>query len=127
MTTRLEPGDAELLAAVRRHLARYRRVSARLKKPLLFTEVGFKSVRGTAIRPWDWPEHLEPGMRRYDEAAQAQAFRAFFLGLRDVERLAGVFVWKWFSDMETDEEGRLGFSPRGKRAAQVIASAFRRR
>ncbi|MCA9521288.1 MAG: hypothetical protein KC609_09955 [Myxococcales bacterium] len=124
LTTKLEPSDAELLAAVKRHLARYRRVSKRFGKPLLFTEVGYKSVHGTAIRPWDWPENLADSMRRYDARAQAQAFRAFFLGLRDVEKLAGVFVWKWFSDVDTDEEGRLGFSPRGKIASQVIRAVF---
>lgn len=30
-------------------------VQRRAHKPVIFTEVGFKSIRGTSVRPWEWP------------------------------------------------------------------------
>ena len=29
-------------------------------KPVIFTEIGYKSIRGTSVRPWEWPRRFEP-------------------------------------------------------------------
>lgn len=126
LTTAIDPTVDQLRLALRRCLAPYRRLAARFKKRILFTEVGYKSVRGTAIKPYAWPENLPRSLLRYDERGQADAFIAFFQELQQIPELAGVHIWKWFSDVDTTEEGRVGFSPRHKLAATVLKHAFRR-
>ena len=43
-------------------------------KPVIFTEVGFKSVRGTSIRPWSWTRRHDT----IDLAAQVRYYQAIF-------------------------------------------------
>ncbi|HJL17684.1 MAG TPA: hypothetical protein RMH99_18615 [Sandaracinaceae bacterium LLY-WYZ-13_1] len=99
------------------------RLHARTERPILFTEVGYRSVEGAAVRPHAWPER-DDGAPPVDHAAQVRAYRAFFAGVADREWNAGVFVWKWFTDRDTDEEGPTGFSPRGKPAEAVLRAAY---
>jgi len=99
----------------------------RTGKPVLFTEVGYRSRMHPEIRPHAWPEHDPDDAPPPSEAAQALAYRRLFQALEGRDWLSGLYVWKWFSNPESREEGADGFSPRGKRAAQVLATAFRDR
>ena len=119
------PGAAEsaLLARAREHMAALEELALRVKRPVLFTEVGYKSVEGTAVSPHLWPERLK-GDEQVSNAAQLEAYRAFLRSLQGREWVAGLYVWKWFSDVETREEGPDGFSPRGKPALDVLRCAF---
>ena len=58
--------------------------------------------------------------------AQATAYRVFFAGVAARPNIRGVYLWKWFTDPDTGEEGPGGFSPRGKPAAAVLQEVFRR-
>lgn len=107
------------------HLDALLQVARRVRRSILFTEVGYKSIRGTAVQPHLWPEHLPSGGAvTADGAAQAQAYRVFFDGIRQRDWVAGVYVWKWFSNPESPEEDATGFSPRGKPAEAVLRAAF---
>ena len=86
------------------------------------TEVGYKSIRETLVNPHEWPErHGQPAV---DQEAQAVAYQRLFVALADRPRIAGVYLWKWFTDPDTDEEGPDGFSARGKLAEAVVRSAY---
>lgn len=100
-------------------------LSARVSRPVLLTEVGFKSTADTAVRPYEWTEHRRDAV--VDQGAQERAYRVLFQELDGRSWLEGVYIWKWFTDPETDEEGPHGFSPRGKRAEEVLREAFRAR
>jgi hypothetical protein len=105
------------------HLAPLGEVSRRTRRPLLFTEVGYKAVRGTALQPHLWPEHLRK-QEPVDLMAQATAYRVFLSTIRDLDYVAGLYPWKWFSDPGTKEEGPEGFSPRNKPAQMVLRAAY---
>jgi len=100
-------------------------LSARVARPVLFTEVGYKSIRGAAHRPHEWPEAIDRAHAVADQDSQARAYRLFFAGLDGRSWVRGVYVWKWFTDPDTREEGPLGFSPRGKPAETVLRTAYR--
>ncbi len=100
------------------------RLSARVARPVLFTEVGYKSIRGAAHRPHEWPEALAGAAVVPDVASQARAYRRFFAALAGRPWVRGVYVWKWFTDPQTREEGPIGFSPRGKPAEAVLRAAY---
>lgn len=120
-----ESTEAAMARRLSGHLDALLQVARRVRRSILFTEVGYKSIRGTAVQPHLWPEHLPSGGAvTADGAAQAQAYRVFFDGIRQRDWVAGVYVWKWFSNPESPEEDATGFSPRGKPAEAVLRAAF---
>ena len=119
-----EPGTDErsMRGALDRHLDGLEATSARVGRPVILTEVGYKSIEGTEIHPHTWPErHGRPVI---SEAAQARAYRRLFAALDGREAIQGLYLWKWFTDPRSNEEGDDGFSPRGKLAEGVVRSAY---
>jgi hypothetical protein len=111
-----------LVAGWGRHVEALRRLHAASGKPVLFTEVGYRSVGYAAREPWRWPARAERGTVPPDPATQARLYRALFRRFDGVPWMAGVVVWKWHPP---DEGARpLGFTPQGKPAARVIAKGF---
>jgi len=94
-------------------------------RPVLFTEMGVKSARDSALAPWEWPEHCAD--LGYDEAYQADAYDAVLGELAPRPWFAGLFVWKYFSDpYDETQEIRAGFSPRGKLGEEALARWYGR-
>ena len=93
----------------------------RTGRPVLLTEFGYKSARGAEVRPYEWTERSDAPL---DLEAQARAYRVFFGRVRERDFVRGVYLWKWFTDPDTQEEGPRGFSPRGKPALEVLRRAF---
>lgn len=117
--------DAVLQARLSAQLDELQAVAHKTGRKVLFTEVGYKSIRGTAVQPHLWPEHLPKGTAlQVSTSAQEQAYRVFFQGLAGRDWVAGVYIWKWFSDPDSQEEDAGGFSPRGKPAAAVLQAAY---
>ncbi len=107
------------------HLDGYGRLSKKHNKPVVLTEYGYKSILATAISPGTWPEHLPESAKAYDERNQARAYAATLGAVAERDFVKGVYLWKWFTDVHTDEEGHLGFSPRGKLGMNVLESAYK--
>lgn len=89
---------------------------ARLRKPLIFTELGYHSARGCAAEPWQ--EGVEGPA---DLAAQTSAFAAFGRAWRDATFLRGIYVWNWFG---WGGPHSREYTPRGKPAAELICRWF---
>ena len=49
---RIFPHAREANRAVAEQIAAVQRLA---NKPVILTEVGFKSINGTSVRPWEWP------------------------------------------------------------------------
>lgn len=90
--------------------------SAQLGRPLLFTEVGYPSVDGSAMWPWNstrrTPVDLEEQRRAYAAFALAWGGQAF---------VDGVHFWNWFG---VGGPACPDYTPRGKPAAQVLERWF---
>jgi len=122
LTDRADASLAALTERAGRALDAYAELSRSVDRPVVLTEVGYRSSSDAALRPHAWPEHDQaPSV---DEAAQAQAYRALFRAVAARPFVHGVFVWKWFTDPSTREEGPTGFSPRGKTAEAVLRSVY---
>lgn len=104
-------------------LTHYEQVSRTVDRPLLLTEVGYMNRAGTTREPWVWPERLPAGDHGEGDEEQAQAFAAVVTTFGRSEHVVGMWWWKWFTDPDTDEEGAIGFSPRGRRAEAVLREA----
>jgi len=92
-------------------------------KPVVFTEVGFKSLTASYREPWIWPEDIAEA--RSDDAMQALLFDVTFATYWPRSWFGGLFVWKFLADPADDtQEPDFGFSPRLKPAQDVIESWF---
>lgn len=95
-------------------------VSRSTDRPVLFTEIGYRSAPDAASAPWRWPEDDET--EAPDPELQAACYRAFFHRLGDAPWLGGAIVWKWHPDPEGKRP--IGFTPQNKPAEDVLRQGF---
>lgn len=124
LSDKTEPTYKELVEGVKKHLKVYEDIAARHKKPLSFTEFGFRSTVASFIKPYVWPSQLPKELRQYDEISQAVSYAAFLNTVGESKHVNGVYLWKWFTDVNTKEEGEIGFSPFGKFGMKVLSAFF---
>ncbi|MCK5798780.1 MAG: hypothetical protein KAI47_16420 [Deltaproteobacteria bacterium] len=86
------------------------------RRRLLFTEVGYPSLDGGAVHPWDYTQGTS-----YDPEEQRRAFRAFTRAWSNTPELQGVIFWDWYGP---GGKGDTRYTPRGKPAAAVIKHWF---
>ena len=127
----LSDADNPSLNVLRRgwseHQAALRRVAARTNRPVLFTELGYRSVPYAAATPWRWPERDEGSRVLPDTALQARLYRAFFEEVAPQPWFAGAILWKWHPTDASHEDHRgIGFTPQNKPAERVIQRGFTR-
>jgi hypothetical protein len=94
----------------------------RYGKPVLFTEIGYRSDPDGAAKPRVWPRDPRAQAAEGDLRLQADCYEAFFHTFWDEEWFAGAFFWKWYPALPTDERAtNVDYSPQGKPAGQVLA------
>jgi hypothetical protein len=93
-------------------------LSEQYGKPVLMTEMGYRSIEGTAIRPGSWTINGTP-----DPAAQADAYKAFFQvwTAQGGSWMQGVELWQW--DLN-NQYTSTGYSVMGKPAEAVVSQYF---
>jgi len=112
-------GCRQRLGAVREQLEA---VARRVDRPVLLTEIGYKSARGAAYRPWEWHEGQLP-----DPGEQALIYRCIrdVFGATPAPHLAGLYFWNWYTAPGWGGSRNSDFTPRGKPAEGVLAGWFR--
>lgn len=126
------PTIPELLEGWKAHLERLDAVHRQYGKPVLVTEMGYRSEPDAAIRPWYW-ERSRPGSRSASgfsqEGLQSQAhcYEAFFQAFSSETWFAGVFVWKWHP-LSDERRWRFSepFTPQDKPAEEVLREWYGR-
>jgi hypothetical protein len=120
LTGKMNPTRLELEQAWTRNrdgnnmLAAYRNWQAAWGKPVIFTEIGYRSGDGTNRTPWDFSVPLAP-----DPAEQADCYvAAYEVWTRETSWMHGVFWWSW--SVPLPEPGDTGFDPRRKPAEDVL-------
>lgn len=113
----------ELLKGWNAPMASIERVHKRFKKPVLFTEIGYRSDVKAGIEPWTWPE--ENSQIKMSDEAQANCYRAFFETAWNKNWLEGAYFWKWYPHGPR-RMAQLDFTPQGKSAERVMAEAFKK-
>jgi hypothetical protein len=102
--------------AVKQQLAT---ISKRYDRPMMLTEVGFRSIEA----PWQQP-HDEPRGAGFSEQDQALCYEVVLEGLADAPWCAGLFWWKWPTYMEYAPQRPKSFTPCGKLAEEVLRKAY---
>lgn len=121
LTSEKDPTLEELEEAWKPYLSRLETLSRRWDKPIIFTEIGYRSLEGANLAPWDWRTQ---GL--VDLQEQADCYLAFFntfWGKR--EWFHGVFWWVWSTDPDQGGPQDTGYTPHGKPAEAILREFFR--
>ncbi len=125
LTEHASPKLDEIKAGWKTHKEGLQEFSERYNKPILFTEIGYKSDASTTVKPWEWNTVSNLLLDKRSTLAQQLAYEALFQSLWQESWFSGMFIWQW--DLRTTEERAkrsFDFSPRFKPAQNVIAKWF---
>jgi hypothetical protein len=96
-------------------------LAARHDRPVWVTEIGIRSAIGAAAKPW---ESAEERVAAPDGGLQA-AVLARWLAVLDRPAVAGVLVWRWFSDPAAGGPADTDFTVQGKPAEAALRAHWR--
>ena len=117
----------ELKQGWRKHLRDLENFHKKWKKPILFTEIGYKSTEDAAVRPWEWASSSSNILKKVSTETQANCYEAFFQTIWQEEWLSGALIWQWRA--RHDRAGgpdNINFTPQNKPAENIIASWYGR-
>jgi len=120
LASRENADDDELRAAAARERDRLRRWAASIGRPVLFTEIGFRSVSHAAVLPWEWERHGP-----VDLALQARLYRIAIEVYGSEPWLAGTYWWQWRSGPPPDAAADDSFTTQGKPAWDAVRVFYR--
>ncbi len=122
LTTRLHPTVAQLATGWAHYYRLLLRLHRRFDKPVIFTEIGVRSVVGAARAPWDWQSSgkvdLVGQQRWYQAALKTFAARSWMKGL---------FIWQWYTDPTVGGHHDDSYTPHGKPAEAVLRLWYKQR
>ncbi len=104
-----------------------KKVSQKFSKPVLITELGYKSSINAGVEPWLWDEHWRGNGKNHtiSEDMQAQCFKAFFETAWNKDWCSGVFIWNWKSPYHRFGGPRTStFTPQRKKSEKIIQYYF---
>ncbi len=108
-----------------RHIIELEKLSKKFNKPILFTEVGYRSDESATIKPWEWDSSFSRLTNKKSDKTQQMAYEALFQSLWHKDWFKGTYIWQW--DTRSTKENalkNLDFSPRYKPAENTIAKWY---
>lgn len=102
-------------------------ISQTYQKEMIFLEIGFRSIDGTNVEPWNGEEIIPRGgtLVKPDQEEQALATQALFDVFFDKEWFEGVFWYYWPTKIIINPDDTTWSIP-GKMVEQVIWDNFRK-
>jgi hypothetical protein len=95
-------------------------LSSRWGKPVLVAEIGLRSAKGAAAKPW---ESAEERTAAADPQLQADVI-ADWLAALDRPSIHGVLIWRWLTDPAAGGPEDTDFTVQGKPAEVVLSCAW---
>ena len=95
-------------------------LSIRTGKPVIVGEIGLRSAKGAAAKPW---ESAEERVTSADPQLQADVL-ADWLDILNKPSIRGALIWRWFTDPEAGGLADTDFTVQGKPAESVLSCAW---
>jgi hypothetical protein len=95
-------------------------LSRRWGKPVLVGEIGLRSAKGAAAKPW---ESAEEWIAPADPQLQADVL-ADWLSVLNRPSVHGVLIWRWFTDSAAGGPNDTDFTVQGKPAESVLSCVW---
>tara|TARA_R110000868_G_scaffold115383_5_gene308081 strand:- start:5582 stop:6586 length:1005 start_codon:yes stop_codon:yes gene_type:complete len=111
------PTFEECMEGWKQHKTHIKNLSIENKKPILFTEFGYRSVDYSGKKPWV----SDRSINQVNLEAQNNTTKALFETFWKEEWFAGGFIWKWFHNHDkVGGENNFMFTPQNKPAEAII-------
>lgn len=120
VTTRRDPGRLEILVGWQHWLERLHLLYKQTNRPIVLTEIGYRSVDGAGLNPFEFGSFSPP-----DPGEQADLYWAAMQAVGDKSWIEGLYWWNWLAD-GTGGMGNTDFTPKGKPAQGELSSAWKR-
>ena len=119
LTDKNDPTLDELKAAWTPHVTTLANLASTWGKPILFTEIGYRSLDGANRHPWDWQSE-----GTIDLQEQADCYQAAFESVYGQPWFAGMFWWSWDTDPFQGGPCNDGHTPHDKPAEDVLRAWY---
>lgn len=117
------PSVEECIEGWKPHKKLIKELSKKYKKPILFTEYGYRSMNYSGKEPWQSNHRL----KSLNFEGQNNLTQALFETFWDEEWFSGGFLWKWFHDYENSGGGEDNlFTPQNKPVESIISNHFKK-
>ncbi len=127
LTKNANPNIKDIKQGWKRHLEKLERLTLTHNRPILFTEVGYKSEASATIKPWKWDNTFSILYRKKSDKTQQLAYEALFQLLWQKDWFAGAYIWQWETrNVRQNASRNLDFTPQYKPAENTIATWYGR-
>lgn len=117
------PSVGELLFAWEQPKLKLKKWSDSLNLKIVFTEMGYRSIDGTAWKQWEIESTADD--QNVNLKAQENGYNAIFKCFWDQEWFAGGFIWKWkHPDSKAGGKNKSDYSPQNKPVEKLIQKWF---
>jgi hypothetical protein len=114
-----DPSVEDLVTAWSSYVDELADLSDRWNKPIVFTEIGYRSIDGAARWPWDWQRTAS-----IDLQEQSDCYEAAFEAVWDQPWFGGLFWWDWSADPGYGGPQNDDYTPFGKPAEDVLRTWY---
>jgi len=115
-----EASKAELSSNFEKVKTKIEKVHNKFQKPVVFTEIGFRSIDA----PWIHP-HAE-GNDSYNETHQDRCYQVVMEGVENEDWYGGILWWKFPSYLRYGGTKNTSYTPNNKLAEKTIRQWFSR-
>lgn len=117
----------ECVEGWKRYVPPLEAMSTKYNKPILFTELGYKSTSDAAQRPWEWPKMFWNMFVKVSTQTQANCYEAFFKVVWENPWFAGAHIWKWYDNHDqAGGKDDIDFTPQNKAGENVMGRGYNR-
>ncbi|NND31351.1 MAG: hypothetical protein HKN76_02085, partial [Saprospiraceae bacterium] len=121
------PTVEDLLAGWKPYVNKLKKFSSKVQRPILFSELGYKSTHDAAADPWEWITEANRVSKKLSAQTQANCYEAFFRSFWNQPWFAGTLIWQWQAHYDQDKLSTVNsvdFTPQHKPAQIVMAKWF---
>ena len=115
LTDKEKPTLDELREGWKKHMPEIEEWQKKINKPVILTEVGYKSAPGAAIAPWEYQSGKE-----VDLQLQSDCYTALYEAFWDKPWFYGIYWWYWGTNDKMGGSTDRGFNIQNKPASDIV-------
>ncbi|MCK9555811.1 hypothetical protein M0R36_08385 [bacterium] len=115
LTEKNIPGYEEILEGWKPHLNEIEEWADYIKKPVIFTEIGYHSADGAARLPFEWVLKTPVNLK-----LQNDCYKALIDTFKDKEWFHGIYWWYWYVNLSKGGERDRSFVIHKKPAEETV-------
>ena len=119
LTTITNPSPSQLRSAWAPIVTSLASLASRWNKKIIFTEIGYRSVDGTNMHPWDYTTR-----GAVDLQEQADCYTAAFDAVAGQSWFAGIYWWSWDTNPSAGGTNDAGYTPWKKPAGDILNAKY---